>query len=240
MHNAQDISDAMKDFIRANGYRCRAHEMGAVLGCSPELVEQIRRKVICTKLSKNKLFVELFTLWNGRLPSESDWPPPRKIGDGYEWQEREIAFLISLVGSMSLKEIAAALSERLKLITGDRKAKRNQIGVQIKINRVGLHVRDVVGGISVPQAGKEIGSLSIVHHALDMKQIRSFKIGRQVVIPRDAWEEWKSKRVLPPQGLVLLSSLRESLAIRSDKLSEFARMGYVPTAVCCVPYGAKG
>lgn len=37
-----------------------------------------------------------------------------------------------------------------------------------------------------------------------------------------------------------LAVLRQPLGIRSDKLSEFARMGYVPGAVRCNPFGAKG
>ena len=37
-----------------------------------------------------------------------------------------------------------------------------------------------------------------------------------------------------------LSTLRQPLGIRSDKLSEFARMGYVPGAVRCNPFGVPG
>ncbi len=46
--------------------------------------------------------------------------------------------------------------------------------------------------------------------------------------------------MFPPAGYVPLSTLKQQLSIRSDKLSEYARMGYVPTAIRCNPYGGGG
>ena len=39
---------------------------------------------------------------------------------------------------------------------------------------------------------------------------------------------------------MLLTSIKKALSIRSDKLSEFARAGHIPTAKRCNPYGTKG
>lgn len=43
--------------------------------------------------------------------------------------------------------------------------------------------------------------------------------------------------MFPPAGFVPLAGLKQALSIRSDKLSEYARLGYVPTALRCNPYG---
>ena len=70
--------------------------------------------------------------------------------------------------------------------------------------------------------------------------MKTWRVGRLHVIPYAEWEAWKAKRVFPPDGYVQLSSIREPLAIKSDKLSEYARMGLIPTAIRCNPYGTKG
>lgn len=70
--------------------------------------------------------------------------------------------------------------------------------------------------------------------------MKTHRVGRLHVIPSYAeWEAWKAKRVFPPDGYVQLSAIREPLSIKSDKLSEYARMGLIPTAVRCNPYGTK-
>jgi len=167
---------------------------------------------------------------------------PRKSGGRgtYEWQAPELALLAGLVGRLGSAEIAQTLTNRLRKQTGDPNAKRTRNSVNTYINKIGMQSKDVLGGITTTEAGREIGSLAIVQQAIQKKQLRPFRVGRLWVIPHDAWMDWKAKRVFPPDGYVLLSTFREALSIRSDKLSEFSRMGYVPTAVRCNPYGTKG
>ncbi len=231
-----------QQFVLANGWRARGHELSAVVGQSVEEVERVRRTGACTRHTKSKGFAELFTLWHGRAPTEEEWPMPRKLGAGgtFEWQGPELALLASLVGRLGSAEIAQTLTNRLRERTGDLCAKRTRVAIQVRINQIGLQSTDVVGGITTSDAGREIGSLAIIHHAIHKKQLRAVRVGRLWVIPHDVWKAWKSKRVFPPKGYIPLRTIREALSIRSDKASEYARMGYVPTAVRCTPYGTKG
>ena len=189
-----------------------------------------------------KDFIKLFTLWHGRPPADDDFPVPRKLGmhGTYEWQAPEISLLASLVGRLGVGEITLALTNRLRERTGDVNAARTRIAVQVRINNIGMQSTDVLGGITTRQASREIGSLAIINQAISKKQLTAMRVGRLWVIPHKAWAQWKVKRVFPPKGAVQLSTLREALSIRSDKLSEFARMGLIPTAIRCNPYGSKG
>lgn len=229
-------------FVLAHGWRAQSHELAAVVGRDVEDVNRLRGTGACKPQPKAKTFSELFSLWHGRLPEESEWPPPRKFPrrGTYEWQQPEVALLASLVGRLGVKDIAQALTARLRARTGDSAAERTKIAVQVRINQIGLQSNDVMGGITTSDAGREIGSLAIINQAVHKKQLPAVRVGRIWMIPHDEWEKWKAKRVFPPTGFVLLSSIRDALAIRSDKLSEFARMGYIPTAVRCNPYGTKG
>lgn len=231
-----------KWFVLAYGWRAKLHELASVVGQDAEDVERLRRTGACQKLQKWKGFSELFSLWHGRQPEDSDWPLPRKMGSRgtYEWQGPEIALLASLVGSLGVSDIAQTLTNRLRERTGDPSAERNKTAVQLRINQIGMQTKDVIGGITTADAGREIGSLAIINQAINNKQLTAVRVGRLWVIPHDAWKSWKEKRVFPPEGYVLLSSIRDALSIRSDKLSEFARMGYIQTAMRCNPYGTKG
>jgi transcriptional regulator with XRE-family HTH domain len=231
-----------EQFILAHGWRASGHELAAVVGQPVEEVERVRRTGACTRLPKSKGFAELFSRWHGRAPTDEEWPIPRKMGarDTYAWQGREMAFLATLVGQLGNDEIAIILTNRLRKLTGDRRAKRNRVAVQVRVNKIGMQSSDVVGGITTTQAGREVGSFAVVYQAIQKKQLRPFRVGCRLVIPHAVWEAWKAKRVFPPEGYVLMSSIRELLSIRSDKLSEFARMGYIPTAKRCNPYGTKG
>lgn len=237
--------DAMPDwqqFILSYGAGAHSYELAAVLGCTADEIEQVRRTQACKGQAKAKRFAELFVLWHGRQPQDHEWPAPRKMGASsrYEWQAPELALLASLVGQLSRGEIASMLTARLRKLTGDDHAQRSIEAVQLAIGRIGLQASDVLGGITTTEAAREIGSLAIIHHAIRSKQLRTARVGRLLVIPHDVWREWKAKRVLVPEGYIQLSSIREALAIRSDKLSEFARMGYVPTAIRCTPVGSEG
>ncbi|WP_448205315.1 helix-turn-helix domain-containing protein [Azospirillum sp. sgz302134] len=227
-------------FVLAHGWRAPLYQLAAVVGRPAEDVERVRRTGACARLAHPKGFVELFTLWHGRPPAEADWPAPcKRGGQGYEWLAPEVGLLASLVGTLGVVEIAQVLTARLRQLTGDASAERSPTAVQVRINAIGLQTKDVLGGITATEAGHEIGSLAIVQQAIAKGHLTANRVGRLLVIPYDAWAAWKATRVPPPDGYVQLSTLREQLAIRSDKLSEFARLGYIPTAIRCNPDGAK-
>lgn len=229
-------------FVVAHGWRAQAYELAAVVGQPLESIHRLRATGVCTCLDKPKCFAELFAQWHGREPRDSEWPAPRKVGarGTYEWQPPELALLASLVGQLSQAEIAEILSTRLRERTGDQDAARGRNAVQARTNRIGLQTADVVGGLTTAEAAREIGSSAIVNQAIEKGHIPTRRIGRRHVIPYAAWEDWKAKRVFPPADYVQLSTIREALAIKSDKLSEFARAGLIPTAIRCNPYGSKG
>lgn len=231
----------MKDwqrFVIEHGFRARLREMAAVLGRSVEEIEAVRRTGACSKRKHGVRFAELFSLWHGRPPTEDEWPPLRKVGAGrgYEWQAPELALLASLIGRLDTAAIAKVLTKRLREKTGDARARRTRLSVQTRSNLIGLQSSDVVGGIALREAAREIGSYQIVFNAVRGGNLSGFRVGRRWVIPRDAWEAWKSKRVFPPARYVQLSSIRKELGFRSDaKLPSYAKLGYVPTAVLCTP-----
>lgn len=228
-------------FVLAHGWRASGHALAAVLGVAVAEVEALRRTGACTKLPKPHDFAELFALRHGRAPGDAEWPAPRKAGHGcYEWQAPEVALLAGLVGQLGAAEIAGVLTARLRERTGDPEAERTAVAVQVRINLIGLQSSDVLGGITVAEAGREAGSTAVVHQAIEKGTLAAHKVGRLLVIPHAAWAAWKARHAAPPEGYVRLASLRQPLGIRSDKLSEFARMGYVPGAVRCNPFGVPG
>lgn len=236
-------AESWQEFVLSHGRLARDHELAAIVNRSVEEIRALKETGALAKLSKRKSFSELFSLWRGRPPVDEDWPTPAKLGkrDVYVWQVPELALLVSLVGRIGLHEICQILTERLRKKTGDPSAHRSKAAVQLAINRVGLQLsQDVVGGITVAEAGRESGSRVMIQDAIRNKRIRTSRVGRTLVIPHEEWEKWKSQRSEAPEGYVRLSTLRDQLAIRSDKLSEFARMGYIPTAVRCKPFGVPG
>lgn len=229
-----------REFVWKHGQGARASDLGFVLKVSPERVAQWRTEGPSVAQGAAHSFAELFRLKHGRAPAEDEWPAPAKAGQGgYEWQEPEVAMLATLVGMITKEEIAGVLTERLKLVTGDESAERTLTAVQVKINVIGMQTGDVVGGLTITAAAKEVNSRSLVQHAVDTGAVAARRLGKLWVLNRDSWEAWKASRVLPPAGFVQLSTLREPLGIKSDKLSEFARMGLVPTAVRCTPFGGS-
>jgi hypothetical protein len=225
-------------FIIAHGRRAAVHHLATILGVSEPDVERVRRSVPCAPGTK-RAFPDLFAQWHGRPPRDEEWPAPRRIGGGYEWQAPEMTLLASMVGTLGREEISQVLTERLQRLTGDVTARRDRNAVLIGIQRSGLQMSDVVGGITVKAAAREIGAQAIVYHEIRMGRLQTFRAGRYLVIPRDAWEAWKATRVFPPAGFVRLATLKKPLGIRSDKLSEWARAGYVPSAIRCTPVGIR-
>lgn len=222
--------------VASAGRGARIRNLAAVVGQPEEEVRRIRHLVGFAKGGPTG-FTELFAAWHGREPLAEEWPKPAFGGASYEWLLPEDAFLATMVGVIGKAEIAKVLTKRLREITGDRTAVRNEAAVQIRINRLGMAATDVVGGLTVNQAARELGSLHAVYNAIENKQLKTRRVGKMLVIPYAAWEEWRATRVTPPDGFVQLSTIRETLGIRSDKLSEFARMGFIPTAIRCNPSG---
>ncbi|MCO8402786.1 hypothetical protein ABEG10_38170 (plasmid) [Burkholderia cenocepacia] len=229
-----------QSFVRAHGWRVPAPLLAHLLGQPRDAVQRYRDLGVCARRPAPLPYVELFSLWHGRAPEDADWPPPWKASAHatYVWLPPEHAMLAELVGQISVDQIADVLTERLRTLTGDATAIRSKPAVQVQINRLGLQSDDVLGGLTAAQAGREIGSLQSVYQAIWTGKLPIQKVGRLRVIPHAAWTEWKAAHVAPAAGFVRLSSIRDALGIRSDKLSEFARMGYVPTAVPCNPTGA--
>ena len=228
-------------FIVDYGWDAPTHLLASALGRTESDVESVRRLGACRRLPAAKDFGELFALWHGRPPLEEEWPSPRLIkpaSNFYEWLSPEVALLASLVGQMGLPEIAAVLTERLRRLTGDPTAERSLNAVKVRMNRIGMQANDVLGGIVASDAGREIGSLMTVYQAIEQKKLAAFHVGRLLVIPHDAWAKWKAGKTFPPAGYVPLADLKEPLGIRSDKLSEFARAGHIPTAIRCNPFGS--
>jgi len=234
-----DHDRAWERFVIDHGRGAAAAELAAVLGRPAADITRLRATGACTRLARRKTYAELFSLWHGREPSDEEWPRPRRQGAAgtYEWQGPELALLAGLVGRLGNEEIAQTLTGRLRTVTGDPSATRTRAAVQLAVNRIGMESKDVVGGITTAEAARETGSLAIVNQAISKGHIRALRVGRRWVIPHKAWAAWKAKRVLPPASYVPLTRLKQPLGIRSDKLSEFARLGYVPTAIRCNPFG---
>lgn len=229
-----------KAFVLEAGVGVPASTLAHITGQSETAIRVLRETHLPTRRrAKGAVlgFDELFAQFHGHPPQEADWPVPLRAGRGaYEWQTPEVVLLGSLVGQMSTQDIATLLTQRLRERTGDVRATRTLNAVQCRINQIGLHSSDVLGGIRASEAGDEIGSYPTVIHAIRSGQITPRRVGRQWVISRPMWEAWKAARVLPPAGYVPLASIREALGIQSDsKLPEFAAAGHIPTAIRCTP-----
>ena len=240
--SAKKAIPAWQEFVLAHGRGATASDLAAVVGAPIAAVQKLRATGACQRPAQSNGFAALFALWNGREPLDEEWPAPRKYPRraGYEWQAPELTLLAGMVGSFGTTEIAQILTQRLRKLTGDPKALRKPLAVQLATNRVGLQSKDVVGGITTAEAGKEIGSLTIIHQAIAKGTLKGQRVGRRWVIPHEEWAAWKAMRTFPPEGFIPLRSLKAPLSIRSDKLSEFARMGHVPSAIRCNPFGTKG
>ncbi len=223
-------------FVLAHGRGALARDIAAVLGREEAEIKRVRSTGACARGGPVRSFSELFALWHGRPPEDGDWPVPVPGPAGsYEWQVPELALLATQVGQVGVRELAVLLTERLRALTGDPKACRTPSAVQSRIALLGLQTRDVVGGLTVAEAGRELGSRTIVQEAVRHGHLKTRRVGSVVVIPRAAWEAWKSRRDAPPEGYVQLATLKPIICPGTDKLAEYAGMGYIPTAVRCFP-----
>lgn len=221
-------------FILAYGWRANGHHLAHVLGQSFDDIDRVRRTGAVTKGARRE-FGELFTLWHGRAPVEEDWPTPRQVNYGgrtYEILAPEIALVARLVGTMGLRELAGVLTERLRRLTGDATAIRTRNAVQLMLNRSGLQTCDVLGGLTTRDAAARVGRVSLINQAIYNGQLKTFRIGKRHVIPREEFERWLATREEPPIGWIRLASLAKPLGIASDaKLPEYASLGYIPDVV---------
>ncbi|WP_155416737.1 helix-turn-helix domain-containing protein [Burkholderia vietnamiensis] len=232
-----------KTFVLTHGWRVPAPYVSAIVGRPERQVNALRsrhRMPACDAANPPKRFDELFSLWHGRPPRDAEWPIPRRFSIGYEWLAPELSLLARLTGQLSTAEIADTLTERLRRVTGDQAAGRSRSSVRLATNRIGLQCSDVVGGITPTEAGREIQSTLVVYQAIENGALKATRVGTRLVIARDDWDAWKATRTRPPEGYVRLSTIKQRLAIRSDKLSEFARMGYIDTAIRCQTFGTRG
>lgn len=226
-------------FVIANGWRARDTWLAHVLDQPVREIRTLRNRGVCRPLPKRLDFGELFTRWHGRPPRDDEWPAPTIDGGKgtYQWLKPELALLASLIGRMGPLEIAEVLTTRLRQVTGDLKASRSYRSVIVRQHRLGLRCDDVVGGVTVSAAAKTVGCRSILDYQIRTGKLQAARVGRYLVIPHAEFERWKGTRVYPPRGFIKLAKLRKALGIRSDKLSEWARLGYVPSAIRCNPCG---
>jgi predicted DNA-binding transcriptional regulator AlpA len=231
-----------QEFIQRDGRYARLYDLAAITGQTEQSIKRFRDKTPCQSGGPRRSFADLFARWHGRPPDDADWPAPAKNkgGANYEWQAPELALVARLVGQIDAEAIAKVLTKRLRRLTGDRTATRTKNSVQIVSNRIGLISTDMVGGLTVEQAGRTIGSRAVLDHEIAAGHIRARRVGRHVVIAHEEFARWKSTRTFPPTGFVKLATLKAPLGIRSDKLSEWARQGLIPTAIRCNPVGRYG
>jgi hypothetical protein len=225
----QDAAD-WGAFVLAYGFRVPAGELAAIVGREEHEIRALRSSGAVKQLPQRLPYAALFAAWHGRAPDEQDFPVPKRHPGGYAWEPPELVLLATLNGQYGIEALASILTARLRARTGDPEACRTHNSVLVGLQRIGLQTGDLVGGISVQQAAREIGSENIVRAAVDRGTLRTERVGHRVLIPHAAWAEWKAGRQTPPADWVRLSSLRQGLGIKSDKLPEFARAGLIPGA----------
>jgi hypothetical protein len=226
-----------QQFVVEHGQYASEQHLALVLGVAQLEIRRVRQTGACRARPRRTAlgFDELFSLWHCRSATEADWPAPRRTsrrGGAYEWLAPELELLARLVGVLSVAEIAALLTTRLRELTGDPLAARTKNTVQIRINLLGLQSgTDLVGGLTTRAAAARVGRVSLINQAIHNKDLRTIRVGKRHVIPRDEFERWLSTREEPPAGWVPLASLRQPLGISSDsKLPEYAALGYIPDA----------
>lgn len=226
-------------FVAAYGAGTSLRDLAAVLGIPERKLGAIRVTGAPSKRT-GKRFPELFALWHGRQPNDDEWPAPRRTAGTYEWLGPEDALLATLVGHMSPRAIAPVLTERLRSVTADADAARTPHSVQSRINRLGLQTTDVLGGVTISDAGRRVGGRHVVQHSIRTGILRVERRGRLLVIPYAQWDAYLAARKAPPAGYVQLRQVRDKLGLRSDKLQALAARGLVPTAIRCFPRGVGG
>lgn len=227
-----------KAFAREYGAGTRSTTLAAVVGRPATEIDALRAAGglrAGTGKPRTLDFVSLFMRYHGRAPNDEEWPAPERSRQGsYEWLQPEIALLTALVGLLGPNEIAIALTARLRGLTGDPSAGRTREAVLTRMHLCGLQSSDVLGGITVAVAARLLGTRSAIDHAVRNGRLNARRVGRSLVIDYAEWERWCSTyKEGPPEGYVRLAQYRGPLGFNGDKLSEMARLGYVPTAIRC-------
>ncbi len=226
-------------FVIERGAGCRASHLAAITG---KTVAEIVAMRPYSRGSGRHIatYAERFEQYHGRPPKDSEWPVPARTATSraYEWLGPEDALLAMSVGRMSMSDIAAVLTRRLQALTGDPSAIRTPCAVQVRISHIGMTNTDLVGHITVAQAAMQVGARSVIDHAIQDRKLSSIKVGRLRAIPHQEWKTWLASRRTPGPDMVRLASLRSALGFSGDKLAEYAKAGYVPTAELIATHGA--
>lgn len=218
-----------QQFVLEHGRDVRSAWLAKILNVDVAEVDRLRQWAR-PRVGKRCGYGELFARWHGRPPRDEEWPLPlRRKNGAYEWLSPELTLLASLVGRVGREEIERVLTERLRTLTSDPAAARTRNQVLIATSRLGLQSHDVVGGVTTREAADRVGSLAVIQQAINGGHLRTFRVGRLHVIPRDVFAKWLAAREEPPAGWVRLASLAVPLGISSDsKLPEYASLGHIP------------
>lgn len=176
----------------------RTADLSYVLNQSEKAIRALRRQSGPLHLGTRQIgFAALFRLWHNRDPHDHEWPPIRRTRAGgtvrYEWQAPELALLADLAHRMSVADIAHALTLRLQRLTGDPNANRTARMVSTQLNALVADAASVLNGLTISQAGQEIGSRVMIANAIESGELPAYKIGRHHLIPYEAWCEWEAK-----------------------------------------------
>ena len=227
-----------KQFVLKHGLNASVRDLAFLLSIKEHQINYLRQGQ-CRKDIPRASFGALFSLWHGREPKDGEWPAPVRSGLGYDWQPPELALLASLTGRMPTPRIAELLTQRLRLLTGDPTAERNVSAVIHKHQVTGVLAGDLLGGLTVSEAAREVNSIQLVHEAIRSEAVTAKRIGHRVVIPRDQWDKWKTSRIFPPAGYIRLRVISSKLGVTDGVLTSHARNGLIPTAKLCNPYGTR-
>lgn len=220
-------------FVLTDGCRAFQRDLSIVLGVPEDEIRRFRHGQGATASSRARpAFEDVFEAWHGRSPRDEEWPVPRvRVNGHYEWLGNEVSLLLSMVGSFGVDDISEMLTTRLRNLTGDPAASRTVHSVQNQINKHGMTLGDVSGGVTVHDAGLQVGSESTVRSLIQTGALPTFRAGRRLVIPHAAWKRFLENRGTIPDDHVRLADLRAPLGVRSNKLSEFARLNLIPGAL---------
>lgn len=222
-----------QDFVLEHAQGLRHDATAHIVGVTEQEVRQIRYQAGASNCRRLERFAEVFKLWHGRDPQDSDWPVPRREGSSrcYQWHPPELALLVSQIGLLGPNEIATLLTHRLRKVTGDPRAARSRSAVMVRIQQLGLQVSDLQGAITVAEAAHQLRGRTPIDKAIKRGELVARRVGKYLALDLRSWKAWLEKRDIAPPGSVRLSTLKGPLGIKSDKLSEWARAGLIPDTV---------
>ena len=183
--NGTAVQQDWRAFVIEYGAGARCDHLAHIVGRSADEIRRFRARVACApRRGPAPLFQDLFSLWHGRPPRDDDWPAPARFRRSYEWQGPDFALLGRLIGRHGFREIAEILTARLRSATGDPDAVRTLHSVHAAAQRIGLQSTDVVGGVTLTQAAREVGSFHSLYAAVASGELPARRSGRLYVIAR--------------------------------------------------------